>query len=328
MSVRGWATLGVVFIAFEVYLYTRWIAAGNATPNSGGARLAPGWMKAAVYGHIAIGIVALIWCVWWFVIRPWKEGRRVTSDGLLMLACMTAFWGDLAANYFHYWVVYTTVWPNLGSWYNFIPGWQTPRGQLQAEATVFFLPMYAACMFGFTSIACAAMRKVRARNPAVPWWRLLLLSWLILGLIDLLLECIWVRLGLFVYPSTISWLTLFKGHYYQFPVYESITWGLGWAVLSCVRFFRNEHDETIVERGVGRLRRSPRATVALRFLALAAAANLNLLAYNIETSLISTRASHWPADFTSRPYYTSGLCGPGARYACPAAATPPMVTGR
>ncbi len=317
MVVRWWAVLGAAFILFELYLYTRWIVSGNATPNRGGASAAPGWMHAAVWIHVALGIVALAGWFWWYLVRPWRRERRITSDGLLMLGCMTAFWGDLAANYFRYWVVYPTVWPNLGAWYNFIPFWQTPRGQLQVEATIFFLPMYAVCMFGFTSIACAAMRRIKVRRPQTSKIALFLVAWLIMALVDLVLEIFWVRLGLFIYPGTIDALTLFNGHYYQFPIYEAVFWGLGWAILSSVRFFRNDRGETVVERGVSKLRTSQRQKTVLRFLALAAVANLSLLNYNLITALIATQASDWPKDVTSRPYFGYGLCGPDAENACP-----------
>jgi hypothetical protein len=310
------AAVGAAFLAFELYLYVRWITGGNVKPNTRGSTAAPGWMTAAVDVHIALGIVTLIGCIWWFLVRPWQQGRRVTSDGLLMLACMTCFWGDLAANYFRYAVVYPTTWPNIGSWYNFIPGWHSPRGNLQAEPIVFFLPMYAVCMFGFTGIACAAMRRVQARRPQTGKLQLFLVSWVLMAIVDLVLELLWVRLHLFVYPSTIRSLTLFPGHIYQFPVYESVCWGCGWAWLSVVRFWRNEHDETIVEHGLSSDPGSTRRKLVLRFLALCAAANIGLLGYNVAFSLISREGARWPADFTSRPYITGGLCGPGASYSC------------
>jgi len=313
----GWAVLGALFIAFQLYLYTRWIASGNATPTPIGEDTPPSWMVIAVWVHIAIGVVLVIWMFNHFLVKPWRQYRTVTGDGLLMLAVLTTFWGDLASNYLHYWVIYPTVWPNLGSWYNFIPGWQSPNGNLQPEATVFFLPAYAIVMFGFTSIAIAAMRRAERKWTGISKLRLFLIAFGVLAGLDLVLEVVWVRLGLFVYPSTIESLTLFPGHYYQFPVYESILWGASWAGLACLRYFKNDAGQTIVERGAERITTNTRKQLIIRFLALAAAANILLLAYNVEAALVSTQSGDWIPELSEKSYYRGGLCAPGAEYVCP-----------
>jgi hypothetical protein len=315
----GWAVLGGVFIAFQLYLYSRWIVSGNARSTPIGEDTPPSWMAIAVWVHIALGAILLVWMVNHFLVKPWRQYRTVTGDGLLMLGVLTTFWGDLAGNYLHYWVIYPTVWPNLGSWYNFIPGWQSPNGNLQPEATVFFLPAYAIVMFGFTSIAIAAMRRVERRWSGISKLRLFFVAFAVLATIDLVLEVAWVRLGLFVYPATIDWLTLFHGHIYQFPVYESILWGASWAGLSCLRYFKNDAGQTIVERGAQRITTSASKQLAIRFLALAGAANVFLVAYNVEVALVSTQTGNWVQDFSNKSYYRGGLCGPGAEYVCPPA---------
>jgi len=316
LPIHVWAVLGILFVAFQLYLYIRGIAAGNAKENDFGRSTAPGWMVDAMWVHVALGFATLAGMLYWFLVRPWRAGRVITSDGLLMLACLTCFWQDLAANYFRYQVVYPTIWPNLGSWYNFIPGWSAPNGQIQAEATIFFLPMYAVCMFGFTSIAMGVMHRVQRRVPSVSKVTLFLIAWLTLGLTDLILEVFWVRLGLFTYPGAIHGWTLFYGHYYQFPIYESLLWGLGWATLTSFRYFRNSRGETAPERGLSHIAAAPYRRVLLRLLAMVAAANIGLLGYNVAMGAVGAASPHWPTDFTSRPYLTDGLCGPRAPYAC------------
>lgn len=85
------------------------------TPNRIGADEAPTYMTVAVWVHTVLGAVAFIAAVWWYVIRPKRRDGKVGGDGLLMLAAMTAFWGDLGADYWHLWVMYPTVWPNIGA---------------------------------------------------------------------------------------------------------------------------------------------------------------------------------------------------------------------
>jgi hypothetical protein len=315
-----WATLGGAVVLFELYLFARWMAAGNATPVTRGAASAPSWILDVAWLQTALGAVAFAGFVWWYLVRPWRSDRTITTDGLLMIACMTTYWCDLSANYLKYVSAYPTVWPNLGSWYNFIPGWSSPNGQLLPEAEISFLPLYAVVMFGFTGFGCAAMRRVRAKRPAISKWQLFAVAWLTMGLIDLVAEVGWVRLQLFVYPVTIPTLTIFPGRVYQFPVYESVIWGFGWAILCALRFFRNEKDETMVEKGLQVGRNSKRHSTLLRFLAIVGVCNLTLVGYNAVFGLVSMQgSSDWPSSFTSRPYIVGNICGPHAQYACPTA---------
>ena len=151
--IQIWASIGGLFIAFELYLYIRWAAAGNATENAFGGAVPPGWMVDTMWVHIVIGVVTLVGMLYWFLVRPWRASRIVTSDGLLMLACLTCFWQDLLGQFLPLPGALPDPLAQSRIWYNFIPGWAAPHGQLQSEATVFFFPMYAVCMFGFTSIA-------------------------------------------------------------------------------------------------------------------------------------------------------------------------------
>jgi hypothetical protein len=318
--VQRWAAAGVCFVVLQAYLYSRWIGgllAGGIHSVGTGSTPVPGWMTAAVWVHITIGFVAVPVLLYWNLVRPWRRDRRVTSDALLMLACLTAFWQDLLSNAFHYNVVYNAAWPNLGAWYGFLPGWQTPRGNVQAEAMIFFLPMYVACMFGFTTFGCGAMRRVQRRHPGVSGIRLFFVAWGTMALIDFVLEVGWVRLGLYSYAGAWKPLTLFYGHYYQFPLTVPMIWGFGWALFSSLRFFRDPGGGTVVERGIESSGGGERRMVLLRFLALSAAANLMLLTYSLLTWPVAQASGHWPADVTKRSYLVGRLCGPGADYACP-----------
>jgi hypothetical protein len=194
---------------------------------------------------------------------------------------------------------------------------------MQAEATIFFLPMYIACMFGFTTFGCGAMRRYQRRHPAAGRLTLVLVAWATMAVVDLVLEVGWVRLGLYSYAGAWKPVTLFFGHSYQFPLTVPLIWGFGWALFSCLRFFRDDGGGTVVERGI-----SPSAVgsggrpVALRFLALCAAANLILFTYSVLTWPVAQASGRWPVDVTKRSYLVGGLCGPGAEYTCPAAEAP------
>lgn len=318
--VHRWAAGGVVLLLLQAYLYSRWLAGllgGDIHSIGTGSTPVPGWMRVAVWVHITVGFVSVPALIYWQVVRPWRRDRRVTSDGLLMLACLTAFWQDLLSNAFRYNVIYNAAWPNLGAWYDFLPGWQTPRGNMQAEAMVFFLPMYVACMFGFTTFGCGAMRRYQRRHPDVGRLKLFFVAWVTMAVVDFVLEVGWVRLGLYSYAGAWKPVTLFYGHYYQFPLTVPLIWGFGWALFSCLRFFRDDRGGTVVERGIDPPASNGRRPVVLRFLALSAAANLILFTYSLFTWPVAQLSGHWPDDVTKRSYLVGELCGPGAEYTCP-----------
>lgn len=314
-----WATAGAAVVVFQAYLYGRWLTSGSlqSTPRPP----MPAHIATAAMVLQVVGIAALVGFVWFFVVRPWRRNGRLGGDGLLMLAWLTAFWQDLGSNYLHYWVVYNPAWVNLGSWYEFIPGWRPPLGNTQLEPLLFFLPMYPVIGFGFTLIGCAVLRWAEARWGRLSPLRRFAVAVAVLYTLDFVLEVAWLRLGVYSYTGVIPELTLFHGHYYQFPIYIVVLWGTPWAAMTCLRYSRDDRGHTMVERGADRLQRSPRRRTTVRFLALAAACNLALFFFNVFGALISTQTDRWADDITNRPYF-SYLCSDGARYACPEGVAP------
>lgn len=326
-AVVWWAAGGGVFVAIQLYLYGRWIGSGNANPTEVGPTPLPDYMNIANVIHYILGGAALAVAFWYLLIRPWRRAGHITTDGLFLLAFVTCFWQDLAANYFRYWVIYNPGWINLGSWYNFIPGWQGGNANLQPEPLTFFLPMYPTVGFGFIFVANHLMKKIETRRGRpFTGLGLFLVAFALLAGADFVLEIAWVRLGLYIYPSTVEALTLFPGRLYQFPIYESICWGASWAALACVRYRRNDRGEAVCEHGMSRLRTSPRRKTMVRFLAFVAITNLAYVAYNVETALISRHGGPWPEEVLERPYFTY-LCNPQDPYACPPGVDPAVGTG-
>ena len=308
-----------------LYLYGRWIASGDFTPVPKGADTPPTYMTVSVWVHQVLLCAAALGFIWWYIVRPWRRERRVTTEGLLVLACMTAFWQDLLSNYAHYWVIYNTEWFNMGSWYNHIPGFER-GGELMAEPLLTFLPAYAAAYFGCSGLAVGTMRWAQSRRPHISKLGLVGVAFLTMALFDFVLEIFWVRLGVFIYPSTIPSLTLWSGELYQFPIYESIIWGAGWAAMACLRFFRDDRGRTFVERGVDTLGVSEPRKTALRFCALAGAANVFLLAYNLVAGSLAPLGTDWPEHVADKSYFRTELCTPDTTYLCPDGMLP-EVTG-
>jgi hypothetical protein len=160
------------------------------------------------------------------------------------------------------------------------------------------------------------MGKVKQRWPNITRVRLVLACFAYLVVFDLVCELAWMRTGFYAYPGTVDWLTLWHGHYYQFPIYESAMFGGILTVWACVRYFRNDRGETWAERGVDRVRTTPRRLTAIRTLALVGMFNLIYIVFNIGYVWIAAHQTGWPDDIVNRSYL-NGLCGPGTQYACP-----------
>jgi hypothetical protein len=326
--VVAWATLGLVFLTIEIVALTGWFTSGDFKRTPPGPTPVPSYIEVGSHVMEAIGVVALPIFLYYFLIRPWRRERHITTDGLFCLAFFTVFWQDSLPNYFQPWLTYNAVLFNRGAWDPHILGWLSPNGNLMAEPLIWVLPVYVYCCFGIVLISCWLTRKVRARWPQLGTAGLLALWFCAFFVVDLIVEPPWLAVGLYAYPGAIEWLTLFHGHYYQFPIYEAVMVGLWWTVMTSLRYFKNDKDETIAERGIDRVRVTGRAKTVVRFLALVGAVNIGQLSYNIPAALFGLYASPWPKDITDRSYLTNGLCGPnaedytGVKNACSGPAVP------
>jgi hypothetical protein len=166
------------------------------------------------------------------------------------------------------------------------------------------------------------MRKVKERRPQMTKLGLALSAYAFFVFVDLALEPMWIRQGLYAYPGAIRSWSIFPGTYYQFPIYEAIIWPTTWTVWACLRHFRNDKGETFVERGMEKLRPGRRKTF-IRFLALTGFCDLVLLLlYFLPMNIVQLHGDPWPADVQKRSYLTNHLCGPGTTYACGGANLP------
>lgn len=310
---RWLAAVGVGFLALQGYAFTRWILSGNAVRTPDGEDPIPGWMRFAAHAHEVIGVSVLVGCAWFLLIRPWRRDGRPSTTGLLVVALLTCEWQDLLASYFNHVYTYNTAFLNWGAWYSFIPGWTSPRANHLAEPILFALPMMSVAFLLPAMVFSKALRKVKARHPQLRGPALMLIA---LGMgftLDVVLECFWARIGLYAFTGTIPSLTVFSGHYYQFPIYEAVLMGALFATFGCLLYFRNDNGETVAERGL------PPQRTARRFLALAGFANLAILAYNALFAFFTLLPGFtWATDIVeNRSYLRDQVCGEGTTYACP-----------
>lgn len=318
---RFWAVLGVGWLSLFVYLMVKWLSGPYTKRVRSGP--VPGWMNTVLTATVPVFLVATAFCVYWFVIRSYRRERRVTMESLLCLACLCVFWVlDPFFAYLGPTVLYNSHQWNAGSWAASIPGFQSiaagKPGATMNYPLLWIIPAYVCVLFPITILCKHVMVKTKARFPTITVPRLMLVSIVFGTVADLVCELIFCRVGYFAYPSTISWLTIYAGHYYQFPIYEGVFTAFWWTAFASLLYFRNDKGETYIERGIDRVRGGPGVKVGIRFLALVGAGScMYIITYTIPWSIASLQGGAWPKDLQKRSYLTNNLCGPGTNWACP-----------
>jgi hypothetical protein len=323
--VLGWAAVGVVFVGVFVYTMGGWILSGDAQPAGRGPTPVPTYMVVNARLQEIGGVIGALLILYFVLIRPWRREGHITQDGLFIFAFLALPWQDSALNYFTIWNVFNTAYINLGGWDRWIPGFMAPHGNLVAEPLVWDFPFYVWAAFGGTVVACWLLRKVQARWPGISTFRLMLAAFGMGFVGDFVIEFfVWVLPGTWTYPGAIEGLTLFHGHYYQFPLYEPVFIGLLFSSFAFLRLVQNDKGQTIVERGIDEVRVSTRTKAWIRWAALVGVINLiTLVTYNIPMAFLGAAfSSPWPEDIVKRSYFVNQICGPGTDYACPGPGVP------
>jgi Spirocyclase AveC-like len=315
--VMGWALLGAMFLALMAY---EWIASavdGDLHATTAGRSSEPGWATFSVHAQeAALGLAALV-VIWFFVIRPWRREGRLSADGMMVIAWAT-MWAiqDPWVSYSQSTITYNAAALNLGCPQCHVPGWLSNRAL--AEPIIWGLGCYIAPMFLATVLVGRLMGWSRARWPRLGNLGLVIVAIGSMGLSDLVLECFWTRTGVYTYGGGSPSLSLFAHSYYKYPLWVGAIWGIAWGLIASIRFFKDDHGRTIVERGIDRVRTGSRRRQVLRLLAFVGVMNACFaFVYNVPVQYFSLHASAFPADLMKRPYLLGGVCGPGTKFACP-----------
>jgi hypothetical protein len=219
-------------------------------------------------------------------------------------------------------------WINMGSWYNFIPGWVGRGGDKVTELNSFGIPLDILWLGYGAILMCWVMRSAKARWPQLGTASILSIAGAVTFVLDILLEGTMVRLGLYTFSASLPGFTLFEGHYFQFPLFEAVMMAPLGALLGGLLYFTDDRGRTWVERGIDKLAMKGTKREFVRFLAFTGYFNVLLIVFTIGWIVFSLQPGlQWTGDTFDRSYLRNGICGPGTPIACPASGIPPNIVG-
>lgn len=320
-----WAALGAAILVFAAFILGKWVTGPNFESVPAGPSEVPTWMKAILISWQVIFPALSIYLFWRLLIRPWRRERRLTTDGLLLVAWLAVFFWDPAGNYLGVFYTYNTYLLNMGSWLNEFPGSRAvgEPGAMMAEPLLLGPSIYITMCYGGSVIACWVMRRSSARWPKLGPMRIFGICVVTCIILDIIAEAfIWMPIGYYTFAG--SWgPSMFPDAFHKFPLSEAFLGGFWWALMSAVRYYKNDRGETIAERGVSNMSGGPLKKGGIRVLALVAAMSVVQLTWMVPVAMfIGSQQAEWPKDIVTRSYFTNGLCGAGTDRMCPGGAVP------
>jgi len=321
--VEWWALLGLAFTVFWAYVLIRWVAGPYFKTVPGGPEPLPTWMHIVFVAWQAAAIPFILVALYLGVVRPWRRQRTVPLNGLLLIGFLSMSLQDAVPDMFGWWYTTNSHLVNIGSFYNEIPGWSafTRPGVIVPWVPLFNLIEYPFGLFVPVWGGAWLMNRTRARWGLGPG-ALVALLFPAMMVWDFIAEgLIFSLLGFYTFPG--GHLSLFPDSYHKFTLLEAVFVAAFLTPLVAICYFRNEDGETLVERGVGKLKVSDSRRLLLRLLAVIAMCQVLFFAfYNLPMAGYGANPGRWPAAIQSRSYFTDRLCGVGTNRLCPGPGVP------
>jgi hypothetical protein len=272
--------------------------------------------------QVIFGLAAFSAVVW--VVRSCVVQRKLTFDAKLLVGWCSVLWIDQTANWIRPQVIFNSYYVNRGSWYGHIPGWIS-RNAGRLPAPFFVEAATYVFMVLITVGGCAFMRRVRRSWPKTGNVGLVLSSWLAMtAFVFVIEEIITIRAGnAFVWIGSVHALTPWNTSKWAIPLTECFGWGATITALVALRYFRGPGGDSVVDRGLGRVRRGPAAKAALSLLAVIGFATVAQAAYGAMSASLTLYDGPTPKHMPS--YILNGVCGPGTPYACPGPKVPILL---
>src|SRR5215467_7079532 len=167
--VQGWALFGGAILAVQLYVWAKWITGPYFVRVPPGPSDPPILMKIVLVTWTSVICIGLPVGVYYFIVRPWRRERRITTDGMLLAAFGLLFFQDPLLNYLNTWCTYNSWLWNRGSWVQDIPGWVSwgKPGAMMPEPLLMNAPGYSFGVLLCTMLGCWVMRRAKQRWPSL-----------------------------------------------------------------------------------------------------------------------------------------------------------------
>lgn len=316
------AVVGVAFLALIIYVLARWFAGPNFhTVHAPAGSHESTLVKIAVPGTEILSTAFNIPLIWFWIIKPKLRTGSFSLLGLISLASATVWILDPLQNYFTFGFSYNAHLLNWGSWGPYLPGFLTPNMGRWPENPLMAGSTYIWFNFGIPVMFVWVWRRMESRFPKWTAVRTILALLLTMALLDAIMEVAFLRMRVYGYPGADQSLSLFPGHFYQYPVYVGVTTALFWFAMATLVYYVDDKGHSWAERGIEKLRVGSRMRTFVRWLALVGACQLIfIVSYFIPSWLWYSHHSPIPADTPA--YMINNVCGKAAGFPCGGAGIP------
>ncbi|WP_172388110.1 spirocyclase AveC family protein [Streptomyces sp. MNP-20] len=283
-AATAWAAVGLAFLAFQAWVFARWLADGNLhAVRPAGHHISTG-RQIFLWSLQATVALALIACAV-HVVRQCRRQGRITYDAALFTGYLTTAWQDPILNYTGLAVLENRYALNLTSWGPYLPGWHGQPGQAvtvlagSGAAYGLFILWYW--------IGTFILARIPRRRPR--WRPLTLLAATVLACLCAGLVVVpWTLAGAWSWTSAFAGPVLFAGHWYQVPLAELVLLPLlcTTPVVWMAALAREHTTEPHLFRGSEHW--TPHTRPAVRLLAGIGLANATVFLYYASIALLTT----------------------------------------
>ena len=242
----------------------------------------------------------------------------MTTNVMLAIVTNAIIFFDPTYNYASTSLFYNSHFINWGSWTNnAMPGWMSTNGHLLPEPVLVSVPAYLIAVFGQAVFVNWLLRRLYANKQEPSVLQTVVTIVIGLTIVDTLVEMVFIHGGVYVYPGAISWLTLFPGEWYQFPLTEGFFFGgLSVGTVCCLMYFKDDNGETFADRGLQKMKYSHAKKQWIKFLSLFGVVHLAFfMFYTVPQSWVALHTDSFPEnyrDFDGWPsWWVNGTCNYG-----------------
>jgi hypothetical protein len=241
---RVWAGVGVVFLVFQAWVLGRWVIGTgvhvtfdrNADISVGHAAVLWG-LQGLVAGGVIVVVVVLV--------RQCRRERRLTFDTAITIGFTLCAWQDPLLLYFKptYFVNQYLVQFNL-NWAPYFPGWSRPDNPQSITTVICPSGLSYPILMTAIWIQCLLTNWVAQWRPHWGIPRILAASFLASSVVVCACEAVAIGTGTYSYPWSIQSLSLWGGHWYQYPLTEMISLAIFFTVIAIMRHTLHAHGTT------------------------------------------------------------------------------------